>query len=117
MRVTAGECGGQEVAEVRLVPDEHHRFLAPGLQQFERPLRRLARGQFCALDGLRTPRDLIGKFASADTLPPGMLMFCGTPGAIGGIRPAARFEMELHDPVLNRSLTHAYDVEVLPVIS
>jgi hypothetical protein len=73
--------------------------------------------QESAVSSLRTPRDLIRKFASADTLPPGMLMFCGTPGAIGGIRPAARFEMELHDPVLNRSLTHAYDVEVLPVIS
>jgi hypothetical protein len=44
-------------------------------------------------------------------------MFCGTPGAIGGIRPATRFEMELRDPVLNRVLTHSYDIEVLPVVS
>lgn len=50
-------------------------------------------------------------------LPPGTLMFCGTPGAIGGIRPGTRFEMELKDPVLNRSLTHGYDVDVLPVVS
>jgi hypothetical protein len=44
-------------------------------------------------------------------------MFCGTPGAIGGIRPGTRFEMELSDPVLGRRLTHNYDVDVLPVVS
>ncbi|MES2599585.1 MAG: DUF2848 domain-containing protein [Pseudomonadota bacterium] len=66
---------------------------------------------------LRTPRDLIRKHTGADALPAGTLMFCGTPGAIGGIRPATRFEMELRDPVLNRSLTHSYDIPVLPVVS
>jgi Protein of unknown function (DUF2848) len=66
---------------------------------------------------LRTPRDLIRKQTGTDMFPAGTLMFCGTPGAIGGIRPAARFEMELRDPVLNRSLTHSYDIEVLPVVS
>ncbi|MBX9822200.1 DUF2848 domain-containing protein [Afipia birgiae] len=66
---------------------------------------------------LRTPRDLIRKYTGTDTLPAGTLMFCGTPGAIGGIRPATRFEMELRDPVLNRSLTHSYDIPVLPVVS
>ena len=66
---------------------------------------------------LRTPRDLIRKHTGADTLPAGTLMFCGTPGAIGGIRPASRFEMELVDPVLKRSLTHGYDIPVLPVVS
>ena len=34
---------------------------------------------------------------------------------VGGIRPATRFECELEDPVLKRSLRHAYDVIVLPV--
>lgn len=66
---------------------------------------------------LRTPRDLIRKHTGSDTLPAGTLMFCGTPGAIGGIRPATRFEMELQDPVLKRSLTHGYDIPVLPVVS
>jgi hypothetical protein len=73
--------------------------------------------QESAVSSLRTPRDLIRKYANADTLPAGTLMFCGTPGAIGGIRPAARFEMELHDPVLKRSLMHGYDIDVLPVVS
>lgn len=69
------------------------------------------------VSSLRTPRDLIQRYANADTLPAGTLMFCGTPGAIGGIRPAARFEMELSDPVLKRSLVHGYDIDVLPVVS
>lgn len=37
--------------------------------------------------------------------------------AIGGIRPADRFEMDLHDPVLGRILRHGYDIAVLPVIT
>jgi hypothetical protein len=69
------------------------------------------------ISALRTPRDLIRKQAGTDMLPAGTLMFCGTPSAIGGIRPATRFEMELFDPVLYRSLTHGYDIAVLPVVS
>jgi hypothetical protein len=75
------------------------------------------RYQDSSISALRTPRDLIRKQAGTDMLPAGTLMFCGTPGAIGGIRPATRFEMEIRDPVLNRSLTHSYDIEVLPVVS
>jgi uncharacterized protein DUF2848 len=73
--------------------------------------------QESSVSSLRTPRDLIRRYTGSDTLPGGTLMFCGTPGAIGGIRPATRFEMELKDPVLNRSLVHAYDIDVLTVIS
>ena len=64
-------------------------------------------------------RDLMARYLGSDTatLPAGSLMFCGTLGAIGGVRPAARFEMELHDPVLGRSLKAGYTVEVLPVIA
>ncbi|WP_235976803.1 DUF2848 family protein [Bradyrhizobium archetypum] len=69
------------------------------------------------VSSLRTPRDLIRRYTETDTLSAGTLMFCGTPGAIGGIRPETRFEIELKDPVLNRSLTHSYDVDVLPVVS
>ncbi|WP_076865793.1 DUF2848 domain-containing protein [Bradyrhizobium mercantei] len=69
------------------------------------------------VSSLRTPRDLIRRHTGSDTLPAGTLMFCGTPGAIGGIRPATRFEMELSDPVLGRKLTHGYDIDVLPVVS
>jgi hypothetical protein len=44
-------------------------------------------------------------------------MFGGTLGAIGGIRSAARFDMELEDPVLGRRIQHGYDIEPLPVVS
>jgi hypothetical protein len=73
--------------------------------------------QESAVASLRTPRDLVRRHTGADTLPAGTLMFCGTPGAIGGIRPGTRFETELADPVLKRSLTHGYDIEALPVVS
>ena len=73
--------------------------------------------QESAVSSLRTPRDLIRKLSGTDTMPAGSAMFCGTPGAIGGIRPGTRFEMELEDPVLGRTLRHAYYIEVLPVVS
>jgi hypothetical protein len=69
-----------------------------------------------ALAGMRTPEDLLQR-QGVKTLAAGAAMFCGTVGAIGGIRPASRFEMELDDPVRNRKLRHAYDVAALPVIS
>jgi len=67
-----------------------------------------------ALVTLRHPRDLM---ARGPALPPGSLMFCGTLGAIGGIRPGSRFAMTLHDPVLGRTLHHAYDIIELPIVS
>ncbi len=69
------------------------------------------------LAGMRTPADLMSRYDGGTSLKAGTVMFCGTVGAIGGIRPATRFEMELHDPVLGRTMTHAYDIVALPVIS
>lgn len=66
---------------------------------------------------LRTPQELAqGHFGQA-TLPEGSVMCCGTVNAIGGIRPANDFIMELHDPVLDRSIRHRYSVRVLPEIA
>jgi hypothetical protein len=48
--------------------------------------------------------------------PDGCAMFGGTFAAKGGIRPASRFDFELVDPVLKRSIRHAYDVIELPVL-
>ncbi len=42
------------------------------------------------------------------------VMFGGTIPAIGGIRPASRFEGELHDPVLGRTIKFGYDIKILP---
>jgi hypothetical protein len=47
----------------------------------------------------------------------GTVLFCGTMPAIGGIRSSSRFEMELEDPVLGRKISHAYDIETLPIIA
>lgn len=69
------------------------------------------------LAALRTPRDLIERRPGEPDLRPGTVMFGGTLGAIGGIRPAARFEMELEDPVLGRRIQHGYDIVPLPVVS
>ncbi len=70
-----------------------------------------------AVAGIRPPQELVGLYAGAAGLAAGTVMFCGTLGAIGGVRPGSRFEMELEDPVLGRRLAHAYDVESLPVVS
>jgi hypothetical protein len=85
------------------------------------------------LANIRPPRDLVagwhygnnkqdnnkqGNNKQGDRkLPAGVAMFCGTMGALGGIRSSNRFEMELDDPVLGRKLHHAYDVQSLPIVT
>ena len=65
---------------------------------------------------MRDPLELVAARRQGErSLPEGTAMFCGTLAAKGGIRPAARFEMELHDPVLQRTLAHGYDIEILPI--
>ncbi len=66
-----------------------------------------------AVSGLRRPDDLADL---AGDLGPGTAMLCGTLGAFGGIRPAAAFRMELHDPVLGRTIEHRYRVSCLPIV-
>lgn len=67
------------------------------------------------LDAMLPVQELIDRGFGKSGLPDGCAMFGGTFAAKGGIRPSVRFEYELEDPVLNRKLTHAYDVLVLPV--
>ena len=67
-----------------------------------------------AVAGLRRPDELM---ALAGDLAPGTAMLCGTLPAIGGIRPAGAFRMELHDPVLGRSIRAEYRVSALPVVA
>jgi hypothetical protein len=75
------------------------------------------------LAGSRHPQDLIAEYRgsvglpTAGPLPVGTVMFTGAMPAIGGIRPADRFEMALEDPVLGRTLSHAYRINALPVVS
>jgi hypothetical protein len=67
------------------------------------------------LDGMLPVADLIARGFGTDGLPDGCAMFGGTFAAKGGIRPADRFEYELEDPVLKRTIRHAYDVITLPM--
>jgi len=68
-----------------------------------------------ALALMRDPVDLMTRYGNPFFA--GTIVMCGTIGAKGGIRPAARFDMELEDPVLKRRMAHCYDVIVLPVVS
>jgi hypothetical protein len=68
------------------------------------------------LDGMLPVAELIERGFGGAGLPDGCAMFGGTFAAKGGIRPSSRFEYELEDPVLKRSLRHAYDVIELPVL-
>ncbi len=69
------------------------------------------------LKSLRHPADLIARYTGGKALPTGTVMMGGTMSAIGGIRPASRFEMELEDPATGARIVHAYDIEVLPVVT
>jgi len=73
------------------------------------------------------PLDLIGRCPlpslpreqgreGSGQLPENTLMFCGTLAARGGVRPTEWFEFEIEDPVLGRSITHAYSVRILPLL-
>ena len=44
----------------------------------------------------------------------GLVFMSGTPATVGGLTFGDRYELELEDPVLRRSLRHSYSVEVLP---
>ena len=67
------------------------------------------------LDAMLPVDELIKRGFEGGRLPDGCAMFGGTFAAKGGIRPASRFEFELEDPVLKRTIRHAYDVVTLPV--
>jgi hypothetical protein len=68
------------------------------------------------LTGMLPPAELIERGFGKAGMPDDTLMFGGTFAAKGGIRPASRFDYEIVDPVLNRSITHGYDIVSLPVL-
>ncbi len=69
------------------------------------------------LSTLKNPLELIEGYFQSTPMPEGYGMTCGTVGAIGGIRPAAQFTMELYDPRRERSIRHTYVAEVLPEVA
>lgn len=65
---------------------------------------------------MRPPGELMRLYTGGDDgLPPGSAMFGGTLAVAGGIAPADSFEIELHDPVLGRTIGHSYAIRTLPV--
>lgn len=67
-----------------------------------------------SVTAMRSPQELFRLYTGQEHLPAGTAMFCGTLAAHGGIAPAERFEMELEDPVLRRTLKHSYRIQTLP---
>ena len=67
---------------------------------------------------MRPPEELISLYLPGQTaLPAGMAMYCGTLAAIGGIRPADRFDVEIEDPVRGTKISSGYNVNTLPVVT
>lgn len=62
---------------------------------------------------LLRPEDLIERSFGAVAMPPGSAMFCGTQAVLGELSAGSGYELELHDPVLGRSLRHRYAVDSL----
>lgn len=68
------------------------------------------------LSGMLSPEDLIKDYMSGQALADGTMMFCGTFAAKGGIRPAARFDFELSDETLGRTIRSGYESVSLPIL-
>lgn len=66
-----------------------------------------------SLANIRPLGDLIRASGFADNA----AMLCGTLSAIGGVRPATQYRMELEDPIRNRRIAMEYSVSSLPVVA
>jgi hypothetical protein len=67
------------------------------------------------VSSLRHPQELIRLYSGQAQLAEDTLMFGGTLAVRGGVLPAARFMLELEDPVLQRTIRHEYRADPLPV--
>lgn len=59
----------------------------------------------------------LDELMTAHPLSANSAMLCGTLGAIGGVRPALKYRMSLHDPIRNKTINLAYDVSELPIVN
>jgi hypothetical protein len=60
--------------------------------------------------------DLINKLTNNKTLPNNFAMYCGTQSVLTEIAHGDEFIVELHDPILNRTLSHHYTVTTLAMV-
>jgi hypothetical protein len=63
------------------------------------------------LASLLPPQRLLHEAFGHDGLAADTALFCGTQPVIGALSPSPAFEIELHDPVLGRTLRHRYAVD------
>ncbi|WP_186030508.1 DUF2848 domain-containing protein [Burkholderia gladioli] len=77
-----------------------------------------------SVDGLLPPATLWQRHGGIDidieALPAGSAMYSGTLAVLGemaAMKSGDAFELELHDPVLGRSLRHLYAVQALPMVA
>ena len=69
------------------------------------------------VSALLDPVELVEKYTKLEGAPNrGTAMFCGTFAVEGGPEPSDLFEVEMEDPILNRTLRHAYSIRVLPIV-
>lgn len=66
-----------------------------------------------ALAGIRPLEELCEGAGFGD----GTAMLCGTFAAIGGVRPARSYRMEVSDPHLGKTMGLSYTVETLPIVA
>lgn len=67
------------------------------------------------LTSLLSHEEVSAQMPSGDGLPEdGLIIFGGTPATKSGLVYGQRFDFEIEDPVLKRSIRHGYDVRVLP---
>jgi hypothetical protein len=73
-----------------------------------------------AVDGLLPPAELWQRYSEGGALPPRSAMYGGTlavQGEMAAMTSGEAFELELHDPVLGRSLRTRYSIQALPVVA
>lgn len=68
-----------------------------------------------SVTSLLHPLELIEQWSGQRDLADGQVMFCGTQAVIGQLGYGEAFTVELHDPVLQRSLSHTYQLGYLAV--
>ena len=72
------------------------------------------RYQSAPAGGNRAPHDLMGAIPWSGRRPRSFVVLCGTVPAIGGIRPADRFQGSITDPVSGRCVELDYQVRPVP---
>jgi len=73
--------------------------------------------QAATAGGNRSPQELLDAIPWAGQRPRSFVVLCGTVPAIGGIRPADRFQGSITDPVSGRRLGLDYRIRPVPVLA